>query len=464
MNNADAPPLPFPDGTVYSAPLQHRPFSCAPFEQYIPVVGIEEVDRLRRVADALEGASVLEMNSSAKGGGVAEMLFSQIPLMEQLGLSVEWRTISGAPEYYETTKALHNLLQGKRGSFTPEMEGTYLESIEQCALERAGSCGHDVVIIHDPQPFALGHYLRSDDQAWLWRCHIDIDEETIRRTPRLWDFMTRWAEYYDGTIFSAVHYVVSKWPIAKLLIPPFIDPFSEKNRELTREEIRLVLDKHGIDPAVPIVAQIGRYDRWKGIDRTIKAFRLARQEEKCQLIIAGGLAEDDPEGIQVLNETIEATAGEEDIRVLSLSLDDRLANWHEVNALQRAASVIMQPSTREGFGLVITEALWKGKPVIGSDAGAIPMQIRSGTTGFFYGGAGNTAKRLVSLLRDPDFGRAVGHHGREYVRQHFLMPMRVADYLQGMQLARKGLLRHEDCRDCIISFHPWYKLSKRGRG
>ncbi len=464
MNNENACQFPLSDGTVYSARMGHRPFSCAPVEEYIPVVGTQEIDRLRRVADALEGSSVLEMNSSAKGGGVAEMLFSYIPLMDQLGLDVEWRVIGGSPEYFEATKMLHNLLQGKRGPFTRAMESTYLGSIEQCAREHADSCGHDIVVIHDPQPFGLGRHLRSDGQAWLWRCHIDIDEDTIRRNPRLWDFMTRWTEYYDAAIFSAAHYVVSRWPIPKVISPPFIDPLSEKNRELTQEEIGRVLDKYGLDPTIPIVAQVGRFDPWKGIDRTIKTFRLARQEERCQLIVAGGLATDDPEGARVLDQVLESTQDDEDIHVLNLPLDDRLSNWHEVNALQRAASVLMQPSTREGFGLVITEGLWKGKPVIGADVGAIPLQIRSGVTGFMYGGAANTAQRLVSLLRNPGVGRVVGQHGREYVREHFLIPTRAADCLQSMQLGRRGLFRHDDCRDCIISFHPWYKLSKRGRG
>ncbi len=462
MSSMDTCAFPLADGTVYSGRMGQRPFACAPIEEYTPFVGEEEISRLRRVADALDGASILEMNSSAKGGGVAEMLFSYIPLLDQLGLDVEWRIISGSPEYFETTKTLHNLLQGKKGQFTMQMEGSYLEAIEQCARERAGSCDHDIVVIHDPQPFGLGRYLKSDGQPWLWRCHIDIDEETIRRNPRLWDFMTAWTEHYDVSIFSAAHYVVSRWPLPKLIIPPFIDPLSEKNRHLAPEEVRRVLDKHGIDASIPIVAQIGRFDPWKGLDRTVKAFKMARSEEKCQLILAGGIATDDPEGVRVLHQVTEMVEGDEDIHILNLPLDDRIANWHEVNALQRAASVIMQPSTREGFGLVITEALWKGKPVIGADVGAIPLQIRNGVTGFFYGGASNTARRIVSLLRNPGEGAMVGERGREYVREHFLMPMRVADCLQGMQLAKKGLLRQDDCRDCIISFHPWYKLNKRG--
>jgi trehalose synthase len=457
---------PYPDeqGIVYSGAAGRRPFSVARVEDYVPVVGEQTIERLVTIASKLKGMTLLELNSSAKGGGVAEMLFSSIPLLDQLGINVEWMVIGGSADYFKATKTLHNLLQGMPGTFTPSMEQTYLSSIEQCACEREGSCGHEVVLVHDPQPFGLGHYLRSKQQSWLWRCHIDIDEDTIQRNPRLWAFMTGWTDDYDAAMFSAAHYVVSRWPLPKFIIPPFIDPLSEKNRELSASEIESVLSKYGLDPAVPMVLQVGRFDPWKGIDRTIDSFVQARKEAVCQLVIAGGLAADDPEGQRVLDEVRERAAGQPDVHILELSLDDRSSNWMEVNALQRAATVVMQPSTREGFGLVITEALWKGKPVIAADVGAIPLQIRGGATGFFYGGVGSTARRIVSLLNDPGLREKVGQHGREYVREHFLMPARVADELQAMLLAREGVLRSPACADCIISFHPWFKLSKRGRG
>jgi len=432
--------------------------------EYVSVVGQEAIDRLLRIASQLKGMTLLELNSSAKGGGVAEMLFSSIPLLDQLGIDVEWMIITGSPEYFETTKTLHNLLQGMPGTLTTSMEQTYLRSIERFAADWSRQCGHEIVLVHDPQPLGVGHYLHAAGQSWLWRCHIDIDEETVRRNPRLWDFMTRWTDGYDAAIFSAAHYVVSRWPLPKFIIPPFIDPLSEKNRELSEEEIHAVLNKYGIDPTVPIIVQIGRFDPWKGINRTIDSFVLARKETVCQLVIAGGLAADDPEGSRVLQQVRERAAGHPDIHVLELSLDDRVENWREVNALQRAATVIMQPSTREGFGLVITEALWKGKPVIAADAGAIPLQVRSGATGFFYDGVANTARRIISLLNSPELRNKVGQHGRDYVREHFLMPARIADSLQTMLLAREGILRNPACTDCIISFHPWFKLSKRGRG
>jgi trehalose synthase len=222
-----------------------------------------------------------------------------------------------------------------------------------------------------------------------------------------------------------------------------------------------VLAGYGLDRRLPIVLQVGRFDPWKGLDRTIAAFRLVRKEVKSQLVLAGGMAGDDPEGARVFARLREATQHEEDIHLLRLSLDDRLVNWREVNALQRAASVVMQPSTPEGFGLVITEALWKAKPVIGANVGAIPLQIREGDTGFFYETPARTARRVVSLLKNPAAALALGRRARQYVGEHFLMPDRIADYIMAMDmsLTENGYRRLPT--DAIVSFHPWFKLSKR---
>jgi trehalose synthase len=251
--------------------------------------------------------------------------------------------------------------------------------------------------------------------------------------------------------------------LPKFIIPPFIDPLSDKNRELSQGEIDKVLTKYHIDPEVPIIAQIGRFDPWKGIDRTIATYRRVRKEKECQLIIAGGLAADDPEGERILARVYEDTKDDEDIHVLNLSLDDRLENSIEVNAFQRAARVIMQPSTREGFGLVVTEALWKGKPVIGADVGAIPLQIRDGDTGYFYQTPRKTAKKVIYLLEKPKAAEAMGKRGREYVKQHFLLPERIADYLMAINMVVNGAVNKEVCTECIISFSPWFNLTKRNR-
>jgi len=230
---------------------------------------------------------------------------------------------------------------------------------------------------------------------------------------------------------------------------------------LSQPEIDSVLTKYGIDPDIPIIAQVGRFDPWKGLDRTIAAFRPVRKESKCQLVLAGGMATDDPEGEKIFSIICEATKHDEDIHILNLSLANRLENWREINALQRAASVIMQPSTREGFGLVITEALWKGKPVIASNVGAIPLQVRDDDTGYFYETPRKTARRVLHLLKNPRVAEQVGKRAREYVSEHFLLPDRIADYLMTMEMTLNGDGKKRMPAESIISFHPWFKLSKR---
>ena len=449
------------DGTVYSKRKDFCPFSVSPPEAYIPILGEERLERLQKIAQRVKGLKMLTLNATAQGGGVAEMLYSAIPFLNMLGVESEWKVILGTKKYFECTKELHNLLQGKTGSLSPECQQNYSDTLQECALQNIIDYEPDVIDVHDPQPLGLNCYLRRPGQTWLWRCHIDIDEETLEGNPGLWDFLTEWAEYYDAAIFSAAHYIISRWPLPKFIIPPFIDPLSEKNRELSQGEIDRVLTKYNIDPKIPIIAQIGRFDPWKGIDRTIAAYHRVRKERKCQLILAGGLVSDDPEGERILSRVYEDTKNDEDVHVLNLSLDDRLENHSEVNALQRVARVIMQPSTREGFGLVITEALWKSKPVIAGDAGAISLQIRDGDTGYFYKTPRKAAQRVIYLLDNPEAAEATGKRGRDYVEQHFLLPDRIADYLTAIYMVVSGAVSKEVSAESIISFHPWFKLSKR---
>jgi trehalose synthase len=451
------------DGTVYSKRKNFCPFSTSPPEAYVPILGEERMERLQKIAQRVKGLKMLTLNATAQGGGVAEMLYSAVPFLNMLGIESEWKIIRGSKEYFEATKELHNLLQGKAGSFSPERRQTYLCTLEECAKQNLIDYEPDVIDVQDPQPLGLNRYLKRPGETWLWRCHIDIDKETIEGNPGLWNFFTEWAGRYDAAIFSAAQYILSRWPLPKFIIPPFIDPLSDKNRELSQGEIDKVLTKYHIDPEVPIIAQIGRFDPWKGIDRTIATYRRVRKEKECQLIIAGGLAADDPEGERILARVYEDTKDDEDIHVLNLSLDDRLENSVEVNAFQRAARVIMQPSTREGFGLVVTEALWKGKPVIGADVGAIPLQIRDGDTGYFYQTPRKTAKKVIYLLEKPKAAEAMGKRGREYVKQHFLLPERIADYLMAINMVVNGAVNKEVCTECIISFSPWFNLTKRNR-
>jgi trehalose synthase len=451
------------DGVVYSKRKNFCPFSTPSLEDYVAVIGEEKAERLAAVAERLKGLMILELNSTAQGGGVAEMLYSSVPFLNLFDIQDEWKTIHGNKEYFECTKSLHNLLQGMEGQFTPEMERIYFDNLLECVNENIIDYRPDVVMVHDPQPLGLIRYLKKPRETWLWRCHIDIEEAPVDENSALWDFVTMWAKQYHAAIFSANHYVVSRWPLPKIIIPPFIDPLSEKNRELTREEINTVLTRYNIDPEVPIIAQVGRFDPWKGIDRTIATYRLVRQETNCQLILAGGLASDDPEGEKILAKIYDMTEGLEDVHILELDLADRLQNYLEVNALQRAATVIMQPSTKEGFGLVITEALWKAKPVIAADVGAIPLQIRDGDTGYFYSTSGKTARRVIHLLKNPRAASALGERGKKYVEEHFLMPDRIADYLMAIEMTLNGNGNHKIPDDSIVSFHSWFKLSKRSR-
>jgi trehalose synthase len=453
--------IPLADGTVYSRRKNHCPFSTPRLEDYTKVVGDETIERLERAAERLKGLKLLELNATAQGGGVAEMLYSSVPFLNSLGIETDWQIIKGDKAFFECTKGLHNLLQGMRGTFSSEAQLSYFLTIGECTRASIIDYQPDVVMVNDPQPLGLAHFLRKANETWLWRCHIDIEDQMFESNPSLWDFMTTLIQDYNAAIFSAVHYIISRWPLPSFVIPPFIDPLSEKNRELSELDIIRVLDKYGIDPTIPIIAQIGRFDPWKGLDRTIATFRLVRKERTCQLVMAGGMASDDPEGERILNRVYEDTKNDRDIHVLNLQMEDRLQNWFEVNALQRAASVIMQPSTREGFGLVITEALWKGKPVIASDIGGIPLQLRDGETGYFYDTPHKTANRVLSLLKNPRLATVMGARGKQYVKEHFLLPDRAADYLMTIEMVTDRSREKWIPHDCIISFHPWFKLSKR---
>lgn len=463
MVQALATPLVLEDGTVYSVRKGHCPLSIPPVETYALIIGDERMERVLRTAEPLKGLKLLGLNATAQGGGVAEMLFSALPFLNALGVAAEWKTVKGNTDFFDCTKRLHNLMQGMRGSFTPEMEKTYYCTLEECAGTNLIDYDYDVVDINDPQPLGLTRYLRTPHQKWLWRCHIDVEETTLRENPALWDFLTESVEQYDAAIFSAAQYVMASWRLPKYIIPPFIDPLSEKNRELTEQEISAVLAKYDLDPRIPMIVQVGRYDPWKGLDRTIATFRNVRKMKECQLVLAGGHAADDPQGEKILGEILEATRKDEDIHVLKLSLEDRVTNHREVNALQRAASVIMQPSTREGFGLVITEALWKSKPVIASDIGGIPLQIRDHYNGYFYETPKQTAQRVIYLLEHPKTAQIVGARGRSYVAEHFLMPDRIADYLKAITMIRQNCQDPALLKDLIVSFHPWYGLRRRSR-
>jgi trehalose synthase len=450
---------PLEDGTMYSPRKGFQPFSASPLQDYIPIVGEARIAKLEKLARKLKGVKILEVNSTATGGGVAEMLYSQVPFLNALGVEDEWKVMHGTKPFFQVTKTIHNLLQGKKGILTLEMIRTYYNTLKENAdfySQNHKDYKPNIVMVHDPQPLGLARYLKKRGEKWLWRFHIDVEGEALGKNPALWEFITFWADFYDAVIFSGAHYVVECWPLRKYIIPPFIDPLSNKNKELAHDEITKVLEKYEIDQNIPMLVQIGRFDPWKGIDLSIQAYKIARNEEKCQLIVAGNLATDDPEGEAIFNQICEKTKDEPGIHIIRLP-DDRAVNALEVNALQRAARIILQPSSKEGFGLVITEAMWKRKPVITREVGAIPIQVRSGETGFFISSAKKAAKRIAFLLQNPKEAELVGQKAHDYVGEHFLMPDRVADYLKVANYFIYGKLD----KDAIISYHPWFKLSKR---
>ena len=448
------------NGTIYSRKKQLQPFSTPLPEAYTSIVGEEAISRLLELAGPLRGLKFLSINASAQGGGVAELLYSAMPFLNALGIEAEWKVIPPEQEFFECTKSLHNILQGNKVPFSRDMKQCYVSYMDDFVEDSFIDDDPELVLVHDPQPLGLAARFKKQGQKWLWRCHIDIEDIALESAKNLWDFMTERVEYYDASIFSAAHYIVSLWHLPNFVIPPFIDPLSEKNRVLAQSEIDTVLHRYGIDPGIPIMMQIGRFDPWKGIERSIAVFHEVCKEKKCQLVLAGGQAVDDPEGQRVFAEIMKKAGDDEDIHVLNLDLADRLGNWREVNALQRAASIVMQPSIREGFGLTVTEALWKGKPVIAGNAGAIPLQIRDGSTGYFYHTAHEAAQLVIHLLDNPDKAREVGERGREYVREHFLLPVRMTDWLRVMDMVVNGHVTRDVFSQCNISFHPWFKLAK----
>jgi trehalose synthase len=432
------------------------PFSSRSPQDYVPIVGQERIDKLQEVVSKVQGIKILELNSTPIGGGVAEMLPSYVSLLKGMGIDIEWKVIRGSQSFFEVTKTIHNLLQGKGGLLTHEMEKIYFSTLKQNAEANPINYEPDVIMVHDPQPLGLSPILyerRKKKGKWFWRCHIDMDEETLRGQPDLENFLNYWLGHYDAAIFTAAHYVISRWNFPKFIIPPFIDPLSEKNRELTKDEMQKVLQKYHIDPEIPIISQIGRFDPWKGLMRTIQAYKLAKEKVRCQLILAGGSAPDDPEGEGVVAQIYEIVKGDPYVHILHLPSTSYL----EINALQRASQVIIQPSIKEGFGLTITEALWKGKPVIASPVGGIPVQLRDGETGYLCDNPQDIAENIIYLLTHPQAAELMGGRGRDYVMNHFLLPDRATDYLRAIRMIVEDGLDPES----IISFHPWFKLSKR---
>jgi trehalose synthase len=387
-------------------------------QDYREVVGPEMVDELMLVADRVRGRRLQNINSTSVGGGVAEILTRMVPLLRELGVDATWDIIRGDDAFFAVTKAFHNALHGAPEDIRQEAFECYRRTI--AANLREMDLSGDVIWIHDPQPAGLIEKKAVIGRKWVWRCHIDVSTPD----PRVWDFLRPMVEKYDASIFSMPDFA-QELTIPQFMIAPSIDPLSEKNRDLTDHYITEVLEKYQVDPERPILTQISRFDRLKDPLGVIQAYRIVKKRTDCQLILAGGGATDDPEGAQVLREVHEAAADDPDVHVLLLPPFSDL----EINALVRGSTIVLQKSIKEGFGLTVCEALWKGKPVIGGAVGGIKVQILNGVTGFLVHSPEGAAIRALQLLGDPALRVRMGENGRMHVKQNFLLTRHVKDYM-----------------------------------
>lgn len=387
-------------------------------EDYRPIVGSQVIDELRMLADRVRHRRLQHINSTSVGGGVAEILIRMVPLLRDLGIETSWDVIKGNQAFFAVTKAFHNALHGGDETITDEMLEVFRDTT---AMNLADLTSYgDVVVVHDPQPAGLIAKRRDVGGRWIWRCHIDVSTPD----PRVWGFLRDYVAGYDASIFSMPDFA-QQLAIPQYMVPPSIDPLSDKNRDLTDEEVRAVVERYGLDPGRPILTQISRFDRLKDPLGVMQAYRLVRRRHDCQLLLAGGGATDDPEGAEVLREVQEAAGNDPDIHILELPPFSDL----DINALVRGSTVVMQKSIKEGFGLTVTEAIWKRKPVVGGAVGGIRLQLLNGVTGFLVHSPEGAANRTIELLNDPALCEAVGNAGHDHVKENFLTTRHMRDYL-----------------------------------
>jgi len=385
---------------------------------YEPIVGAEVINELKMLAEKLEGRVIQNINSTSVGGGVAEILGRMVPLQRDLGVDARWDVIKGGEKYFQVTKKFHNALHGSKVEISKDDYEIFLETT-RANIEQIDFYG-DIVFIHDPQPVGLVEKKKYLKNRWVWRCHIDF----TRPDPEIWNFIKSFVEQYDGSVFSAPAFA-RQLPIRQFLISPSIDPLSDKNKELPEEVINSVLEKLKINRDKPIITQISRFDYLKDPFGVIEAFRLVKKYVDCQLVLAGGGAIDDPEGDKVFQEVVEKASNDPDIHILLLPPASDL----EINALQRASTVILQKSLREGFGLTVAEALWKAKPVVASAVGGIPLQITHKYSGLLSHTVQGTAYWIRQILHSPEYGRKLGENGKAHIKQNFLLTRHLRDYL-----------------------------------
>ncbi|HEY6946350.1 MAG TPA: glycosyltransferase [Candidatus Acidoferrum sp.] len=389
-----------------------------PLESYAEVVGAGEIEELRALAKPLRGRSIEMINSTAVGGGVAEILNRLVPLAEELELGMRWEVMKGAEEFFDVTKSFHNALHGEPYHPKPKDFEIFLSYNER--NRTALTLDAEFVVIHDPQPAALIDARQPGSNHWVWRCHIDLSHPNRA----VWDFLEKFVSRYDGVMFSSAEFS-RQLPVPQYLFYPAIDPLSEKNCPLDSEFIEQVLHRYQIDPQRPILTQISRFDRLKDPVGVIRAYRIVKRYFDCQLVLAGGSASDDPEGALVLKDVLRAAEHDPDIKILELPAWAPL----EVNALQRASTIVVQKSLREGFGLTVSEALWKKKPVVASAVGGIPTQIIHKHTGLLAHSVEGTAYQIRFLLSHPEIAAKLGENGHQHVKENFLITQKLKRYL-----------------------------------
>jgi trehalose synthase len=389
---------------------------------YTHLAGRGLVEQIRELAEPVRGLRVLHISATAFGGGVSEILYSLVPLMRDVGLDAHWNVILGREEFFNVTKLLHNSLQGDENTLTEQQWEVFFAYNTMNARGLDGDW--DAIVIHDPQPLALRRNAPDRAGKWIWRCHIDLSNPNPATVERLRPLI----EEYDASVWHLREYVPPGIEDGVRIVPPAIDPLSPKNMALSPEDAAFVCEQFGIDPDRPLLCQVSRFDPWKDPIGVIDAYRSVTEEvPEAQLALVGSMATDDPEGWEFFHQTYRYADGDPDIKILN-NLNN--VGAIEVNAFQSQSDVVLQKSTREGFGLTVSEALWKGRPTVAGNVGGIPLQIQSGVSGFLVNSPEETAEACLKVLRDPELGKRIGRAGKEYVRTHFLMPRLLRDWLR----------------------------------
>lgn len=392
---------------------------------YTSLVGRPLVDETRELAAPLEGRKILHLSATAFGGGVSEILYSLVPLMRDAGLDAHWQVIMGREEFFNVTKLLHNALQGDPQSLNAEQWSIF----ERYNIMNAGGLeeGWDAIVVHDPQPAAIRRNAPDAAKRWIWRCHIDLSTPNTEALERIVPLVNE----YDATVWHMERYVPEGVNGKVNIVPPAIDPLSPKNMALSPEDATYVCDQFGVDVDRPMICQVSRFDPWKDPIGVIDTYRQVTERfPEVQLALVGSLATDDPQGWEFFNRTFEYAAGDSDIHILN-NLNN--VGAIEVNAFQSQADVVMQKSIREGFGLTVTEALWKVRPTVAGNVGGIPLQIEDGASGYLVNSPEEAAERCIGILSDPELGRRLGRAGKEHTRTHFLTPRLLRDWLRIFQ-------------------------------